>query len=145
MMTGLISLCPKFKSFWPDRTIRPPPTGTVFPALTYFLFEGASKYLENFVARIGAPQLKKLSLIFFSQITFDTPQFIQFVSRTRALKPLEKARVIFQDDIAWVNLSSPTSDQGELNVQISYDLLDWRLFSLGQVCQCTSCLPPLSV
>jgi hypothetical protein len=147
MMTGLISLRLKFKSFWPDRTIRPPPTRTVFPALTYFWFEGASKYLENLVARIDAPQLKKLSITFFSQITSDTPQFIQFVSRTRALKPLEKARVIFleglqpsgpvQEDpgkfVAARQLSghpiavSPWERESGLPVRVSDVELDWEL------------------
>jgi hypothetical protein len=142
MMTGLELLCLKFQSPQYGWTGQCPPTWSVLPVLTCFLFKGATKYLEDLVARVDTPRLNKLSITFFTQITFDTPQFIQFVSRTPRLKLLEKASVIFEDDTAWINLSSPTS--GGLNVQISYDGLNWRLFSLGQVCHCTKCLPPLS-
>ena len=142
-MTNLEVLCLKFQSPRSGSTSRRPPRRSVLPVLTCFLFKGASKYLEDLVARVDTPQLNKLSITFFEQITFDTPQFIQFVGRTPSLKPLTKARVIFEDDAAWVNLSSP--GDGGLNVQISYKELDWRLYSLDQVCLCASCLPPLSM
>ena len=144
-MTGLEVLCLKFQSPRSGLTSRCPPIHSVLPVLTCFLFKGASKYLEDLVAHVDIPRLNKLSITFFEQITFDTPQFIQFVSRTPRLKPLTKACVIFEDDTAWVNLSSPTSGNGGLNVQISYKELDWRLYSLDQVCLCTLCLPPLSM
>ena len=120
----------------------PPPTRSVLPALTNVLFKGVSEYLEDIAGRINAPQLKYLDITLFNQILFDTPQFIQFISRTPTLKALKKARVAFADGAARINLSSQTSGFGELTVKIQCKELDWQISSLEQVC--TSCLPPLS-
>ena len=73
----------------------PPPTRFVLPVLTIFLFKGVSEYLDDLVARIDAPRLNSLDITLFNQIVFDTPQLIQFISRTPAMKALEKARFTF--------------------------------------------------
>ena len=77
----------------PDRaSLCPPPsTRSIIPVLTHFVFKGAGEYLEDLVAYIDAPQLESLHIIFFDVIVFDTPQVIQFISRTPKLKALEKA------------------------------------------------------
>ena len=126
----------------------PPPTRSVLqllPVLTRFWFKGACEYLDNLVARTNAPRLNDMSVNLFNQIIFDTPQFIQFISRTPMLNVLEEARIYFGFDTASINLSSQTFDYGKpgkLNVKISCDKLDWQVSSLEQVC--SSCLPPLS-
>ena len=125
----------------PDRR-PPPPTRVVHPSLTEFQFKGASEYLEDFVARIGVPQLGKLKITVFNQIIFDMPQFIQFISRTPTLKAPEKACVVFEDGASWVNFSSQTSGFKYFEVKIPCDDLDWQISSLEQVF--TSCLPHLS-
>jgi hypothetical protein len=132
--------CPGWASRYP-----PPPTRFVLPVLTYFRFKGVSEYWDNLVARIDAPRLSSLDITFFNQIIFDTPQFIQFISRTPTLKALEKAIVTFMDGAAIVSLTSLASlHRGpELSVRISSRELDWQVSSLEQVC--TSSLPPLSV
>jgi hypothetical protein len=70
----------------PDReSQRPPPaTRPVLPSLGFFLFKGANKYLEEFVARIDTPRLFRLSTQFFNDIGF-TPELNQFISRTPTL------------------------------------------------------------
>ena len=93
------------------------------------------------MARIDTPRLLHLSITFFNQIAFDTPHFIQFISRTPKLK-LDKAHVAFEVGAASVNFSSQTSGYGELDVKVSCKESDWQLSSLEQVC--TSTLPPLS-
>jgi hypothetical protein len=131
----------------PDQASRRPPPliRSALPVLTSLNFKGVSEYLEDFVARVDAPQLNKIYIFFFNDIVFDTPQFIQFVSRTPTLRALEKARVAFRHTNAEVNLSSQTSEYGklELRVQISCRELDWQLSSLEQICS-TSRLPPFS-
>jgi hypothetical protein len=117
-------------------------THAVLPFLTIFEFKGVSEYLDDLVSPIDAPQLNKLSITFFNQILFDTPQFIQFICRTPRLKALKKAKVAFEVDSAGVNLTSQTPGYGELNVKILCRELDWQVSSLEQLC--TSCLPPLS-
>jgi hypothetical protein len=118
------------------------PDTRFLPVLNYFCFKGVSEYLDNLAARIDAPQLNSLYITFFNRVVFDTPHFIQFISRTPTLKALEKARVAFEDGTANVNLSSQTSGYGLLNVGISCRELDWQISSLEQVC--TSSLPSLS-
>ena len=123
---------------------RPPPSSrSVLPILTRFLFKGAAEYLEDLVARIDAPRLNSLRIVFFNDLAFDTPQVMQFISRAPMSRPLEKARIAFQFGGAGLNFSSQTSGDGVIKVKILCKGLDWQLSSLEQVC--TSCLPPLSM
>ena len=130
----------------PDQaTRRPlPSTRSVLPVLTQFWFKGVSEYLEDLVARIDAPQLNRLPIRFFNDIVFDTPQFMQFISRTPMLKLLEKAHITLSDKAANVNFLSRTSDWNrDFNVEILCRGMDWQVSSLEQVC--TSLLPSLSM
>jgi hypothetical protein len=133
---------PRSRPDWESRPL-PPPTRSVLPVLTYFTFKGVCEYLEDLVTRIDAPRLNKLYIIFFNQIVFDAPQFIQFIRRTPTLETFEKALVVFEYHAASVNLpSSQTSGYGMLNVKTPCIQSDWQVSSIEQVC--TSCLPPLS-
>ena len=129
----------------PDRASRlaPPKTRSILPVLTTFQFKGVSEYLEDLVACIDAPKLNLLDITLFNDIVFDTPQLIQFISRTPKSKALEKAHITLRNHAASVNFSSQTSRYGDLKVEVSCKGLDWQLSSLEQVC--TSCLPPLSM
>jgi hypothetical protein len=98
--------------------------------------------LEDLVAYIDAPRLNKLEVTFFNQIVFDTPQFIQFITRTPIWETFEKANVVFEYGVATVNLSSRTPGHGNLTVTILCIEFDWQVSSMEQVC--TLCLPPLS-
>ena len=70
----------------PDRKHPPPPCPPlmriVFPALTYFRFQGASRYLENLVARIDGPQLNKIHIAYLNKVHFKVVQFSSFINRT---------------------------------------------------------------
>jgi hypothetical protein len=92
------------------------------------------------VTRIDAPRLDTLRITFFNQIVFDTPQFIQFISRTSTSEALVKANVSFEDGNAIIDISSQ-SHYRRLKVTIPCRELDWQVSSLEQVC--TLCLPPL--
>ena len=146
-LTSLEDLCLEFQSpqSYPDQASRRPPPSTrfVLPVLTELRFKGACEYLDDLAACIDAPELNDLNITFFNQILFDTPQIIQFISRTQILEALDNAHVVFERDAAWVNLSSQTSDYGELNVKIPCKESDWQVSSLEQVC--TSSLPLLSM
>jgi hypothetical protein len=143
-LTSLESLSLEFQSprSHPNSESRrpPPPTRTALPVLAHFSFKGVCEYLEVIVARIDAPRVN-LSITFFNQIVFDTPQFMQFIGRTPTLKALENARVVFRDDAARVKFSSQSSGYGLLEVVVSCRKFDWQVSSLEQVC--TLCLPPL--
>jgi hypothetical protein len=147
MLSSLTSLMLYFRSprSCPDQASRrpPPSTRTVLPVFSTFRFKGASEYLEDLVICVDAPQLNALSVTFFNDIAFDTPQFIQFINRTPTSRTLEKAHIALGDGTASVNFLSRTPSYGELHVEISCRELDWQVSSLEQVC--ASCLPPLSM
>ena len=84
----------------------------------------------------------------FNQIVFDTPQTIQFISRTPRLKALKEAHLFFEEDGSRINLGMPKRFRslglikGMLRAKTSCEVFDWQVSSLEQVC--TSCLPSLS-
>ena len=137
-LTGLGSLSLRFQfpQSRPDQgSRRPPPLiRPVLPILTR-----GSEYIDDLVSRIDAPRLNELNITFFNQILFDTPQFIQFISRTPRLKALKEARVAFEHDTASVRL---TARSGSLRVEVRCREFDGRVSSMEQVC--TRCLPPFS-
>ena len=125
---------------------RPLPSSRfVLPVLTHFSFNGDCEYLDDFVARIGAPRLHHLSISFFNGIVFDAPQFIQFIGRTPTPKPLENAHVDFEEREARINFysgSSRTSSDRSLEVGTSC----WELYEQVSFLElvCASCSSFLS-
>jgi hypothetical protein len=114
-----------------------PPTRSTLPTLTYFLFEGVSEYLEDFVARIDAPLLDCLEIRFFHQLIFDTPQLAQFFARTPNIQPAVDAHIVFFSHK--VEITSPSTSPRQIELWISCSQSDWQLSSLAQVC--SSSLP----
>jgi hypothetical protein len=94
----------------PDREDRcpPPPTRSVLPALTWISFSGYSEYMEFLVARIDAPLLDCFSISFWNQLAYDTPQLVQFISRTPKLKAPDEAKINFSLDVVQFSLPSST-------------------------------------
>ena len=128
---------PRSRPDWAHRRL-PPPTRSVLPILTYFRFKGVCEYLEDIMTCINAPRLDYLSITLFNQIIFETPQTMQFISRSPILETFEEAVVIFASDSARVKL---TSDYGTLNMEVSCIESDWQVSSMEQIC---TSLPPLS-
>ena len=145
-LTSLRGLTLRFqspRSFPHQASRRPPPSTRSILLVLTFQFKGVSDYLEDLVARIDAPRLSILKITFFNDTVFDTPQFIQFISRTPVSRELHKAHFTLRNREAGLGLSSRTSGVKIFSVNILCQGLDWQLSSLEQVC--TSCLPPLSM
>ena len=141
-LINLRSLCLQFESYefdWENRRLLPP-TRSILPVLTSFEFKGVGEYLNDLVAGIEAPKLRKLNIYFLHQ-EFDLPQLIQFISDIPKLRTLEKGHVSFREDTATVVFSSQTYGHGVLVVDVFCEEPDYQLTSLKQVC--ASCLPPL--
>jgi hypothetical protein len=144
MLTSLKTLLLLFESFLYespgsrlDRDWRLPQARTGLPALTSFSFKGACEYLEDFVARIDAPRLDDLHITFFNQLTFDTPQLAQFISRTPTFKAHNEACVEFYNSSVSVTL--PQADSHRLHLRVSCRPSDWQLWALTPIC--TSSFP----
>jgi hypothetical protein len=146
-LTSLEYLTLKFQSprSCPDQASRRPPPSTrfVLSFLRYFNFKGVGEYLEDVVACIDTPQLNVLLTIFFNDIVFDSPQFIQFISRTPTLRAPKKAHITLRNARANLLFKSQASGDGGLSVSILCQGLGWQVSFLEQVC--TSGLPPLSM
>ena len=135
-LTRLETLSIRFESprSRPDRiTRRPPPlTRILLPALAMLWFTGVSEYLDDFVARIDAPLLKKLRMSFFHQLIFDIPQLTQFIGRAPEFKAHDKLHVSFDKEFVSVRL--PRTFVEELDYLISCKPSDWQLSSMAQLC-----------
>jgi hypothetical protein len=118
----------------PDQESRrlPHPTRTLLPSLTDFCFDGTSDYLEDFVVRIDAPLLNRVTIECFHQVTFETPQLAQFIGRIPHLRARDEARVLFSDDKVSITLPGPF-DQG-LDLEVRCEQLDLQLAFVTQSC-----------
>jgi hypothetical protein len=122
----------------PDRESRhpPPPTRTVLPALTRFVFHGASKYLEDFVARVDAPLLDNILIAFFHQRSFDIPQLTLFMRHTTKFGAFHTADMDFNFNSHRVRIgfSAMTQTYHEVfRLKILCRNLNRQLSSLAQV------------
>jgi len=119
----------------PDQPSTPRSIRTVLPALTFFLFQGVSEYLEDLTSRIDAPLLCDLNIAFFNQLIFNTPRLSSFISRAEKLRPQSQARLTFYSDS--VTLSGTAVDATVIGpgvyVNIQCESPDWQLPSLAQV------------
>jgi F-box-like len=115
-----------------------PPTRPALPALTKFEFRGVSEYLEDLVARINAPLLEELYIIFFHQLLLDTPHLVHFIKRTPKLTPHNEAQIMFLDDAVQVLLGSTQ----QVILRTSCRPSDWQLSFVAQVCHSFLSLVP---
>ena len=140
MLTSLETLRLEFKveqSYPGLESRRPfPSTRSILPTLTNFSFKGVSTYLEEFVARIDAPQLYHLSTMLFHVVDSLT-QLGQFISRTPTLGAYNEAYLIFGFSGALVRLcpfQPELSDDRMVKVQTFLQASDLQLSTLVQIC-----------
>ena len=125
---------------------QPPPTRATLPALNQFYFRGNSEYLDDLVAHIDTPLLDDLSVTFFTQLAFYTPELLRLISCTEKFITLDHAEVLFHSDHVKVKFSSSlprgTVDRESLVLVIRCRGLLCQLLGLAQVLRPP--LPPLS-
>ena len=123
--------------------IHPPPvTRNVLPALTCFVFQGASKYLEDFVAQIDSPRLDQIVIYYLTELVdFQVTQLSKFVDRSVGpkLTPFGYARILFVWGRATLfinheeNHASSDPRPAETLVSCSCEAIDWNFWNLAQV------------
>ena len=125
----------------PDQENRrsPPPTRSILPALTAFGFKGVNEYLEELVAQINTPRLVQLWTTFFSDIYFDAPELLQFITQT--FEAPKDVYVVLNSQTASVILQRQVPPV-DVRVGISCREPDSQLSSVAPIC--TSFLPLLT-
>ena len=108
---------------------RLPQTRSLLPVLNMVRFEGVIEYLDDLLARIDAPRLNDMEII-FNQDELEIAQFAQFTTRTPTLEALEYASLGFKYNAAVVKLSSQTPGYGELRVKLTSRELNSQVSSL---------------
>ncbi|KAH9955679.1 hypothetical protein BC827DRAFT_830658 [Russula dissimulans] len=71
-------------------------TRITFPNLRWFGFGGYSDYLEEILAHISTPLLKKLDIMYSDRLPFSVPHLGQFLTTTKNLMN-NAAELVFQD------------------------------------------------
>ena len=104
-------------------------TRAALPALSRLTFYGASKYFEDFVARIETPRLTRLDITFFMDPLFDIPRLRNFIDRTEGLKPFNQAEIVFFNPAIKIAFGSPT----RFDLEIRCEGPDWQLSSITQI------------
>ena len=112
----------------PSRT---PPllTHAILPALTYFTFWGNSRYLEDLISQIRAPNLDVFNTFFMDPIVVIT-QLRNFVNGAEGLKRLKRANIVLDPWSVRLSLGPPTS----LDLVTRCDRLDHRVSWIAQLC-----------
>ncbi|KAI9513369.1 hypothetical protein F5148DRAFT_15 [Russula earlei] len=118
---------------------RPPPplTRSVLPALTDLYLCGVYEYLEDLLAQIEAPLLKKLEIMFFMDLDFAVPQLHRLIGQAGSFKSCNNASVSTSDRAIQFSIFRVTDQSPELSLRISCRELDGQLSSLAQVCSST--------
>ncbi|KAI0249325.1 hypothetical protein BJV78DRAFT_708714 [Lactifluus subvellereus] len=140
-LTRLTRLSIKFESpaSRPDRR-PPPPPRVILPALIVLEFRGVSEYLEDLVARIGAPQLDTLQISLFNQLIFDIQQLPYFIDHAGMFREYNRAEVIFYRGNVEIVLRPPevaqlTFPYQKLTLGILCNEVDWQVSCMAEISQ----------
>ncbi|KAN0118607.1 hypothetical protein V8E52_005030 [Russula decolorans] len=118
-----------FTAFHPPPNATHTPQRTTLPSLTSLDFHGSSEYLEEFMARINSPALYKITIRLFNQISFENPQFCQFILRPNALG--SPTWVIVTHSAESVSVSLILNEQCVIGT--SCRRLDWQLSFVTEI------------
>jgi len=126
----------------PDPASRPlpPPTRFVLSSLTEVTFGGAYEYLEDLLARIDAPLLYDLTVIFFNftDLNSDIPQLHRLISHAEQLKAPDHAEVSISRystiELSLHPRTGAVDRRGRLMLHFDDEEFSLQLWSLAQIC-----------
>jgi hypothetical protein len=127
-------------NFRPDPSRPPPVTRNILPALVFFVFRGASEYLEDLVGRIDGPRLNHISITtWYRPVGFQVAQLSRFIDDSVGPKLVNcrHAKVSFSypyHSAVTLNLyhrpDDPDPDRPPI---ITYENINWRANPTSQV------------
>jgi hypothetical protein len=123
------------------RRLEVPPTRVIFPALTFFGFQGAYEYVEGLMAQIDAPRLTSIMMMYFDQHVSPLPQLSRFVSQTQIVKQALK----MDAEVYFYPLSCLRFVVGHSSAENRLDLGFWCEGLASQVSYSAEVLSQLSV
>jgi hypothetical protein len=107
-------------------------THVTLPNLRWLDFRGVSAYMETFVRRITTPRLKRLSVKFFTQLTFSVPTLQHFMNTAENLR-LDSAKFMFSRDGVYVRVYPRGDEMYALRMNVHCLHLDWQVSSMAQI------------
>ena len=119
-----------------ERNLFSSPTPPVMlHTLRRLTFRGKDDYLDDLVAHINTPLLKRLDLTLLFDLAFTLVNLTEFIHRTKGFVCLV-ARVIFYEDGASIDTGTNYHEQdiGKLSLYVNCESLDWKIHSATQVC-----------
>jgi hypothetical protein len=122
----------------PDQIGPPPVTRTILPALAYFVFRGASEYLEDLVGRIDGPSLNHISIsTLYRPVGFQIAQLSRFIDQSVGpkLAQCRHTEVSFQYHFFYrtvtFNFCHRPDDSGQDKTTIiSYEGIGWEAIEM---------------
>ncbi|KAI0249048.1 hypothetical protein BJV78DRAFT_1156085 [Lactifluus subvellereus] len=111
----------------------PNTTHVTLPNLGWFRFRGVSAYLEGLLARIDAPVLSNLLIVFFNQLTFTVPRLLDFMHASENFS-LSAVRLEFIGDGFVLRRDYREKPMfGPFYLKVLCRHLDWQVSSAGQI------------
>ena len=108
-------------------------THVTLPNLRWFAFQGGSAYLEAVVGRITAPRLEQFGIEFFEQLTFSVPCLLQFMNKTRHLRPGSAKFEFASEDVCVEFYSREEPRMNILSICVYCRHLDSQVSSVTQI------------
>jgi hypothetical protein len=108
------------------------------PNLRWFMFGGASTYLEALLPSMTTPLLEKFTIYFPAQSTFSTPSLLQFMRTTGNLRfPI--AKLVFREqDVAVVMFPHEGAKTYSFLMHVRCSTLAAQVSSMAQICDVLS-------
>jgi hypothetical protein len=106
---------------------------STFPSLISLKFDGASEYLDAFVARSHMPVLDWMVTRFYNQAIIEIPHFVGLLSRREGIKVLTRANITLEEKSVRVHFLEKVSPVIKLELSILCRGLDWKLSLLTQI------------
>jgi hypothetical protein len=108
-------------------------TPIILPNLRSFVFRGVSAYIEALIHRIATPNLERLDIELFHQLTFSIPRLLQFVSRTENLRFDSAKFQFFRERVDVKIYLREEATTYALSIRVDCWHLDWQISSVAQI------------
>jgi len=111
----------------------PAMTHVTLPDLCQFQFGGTNAYLEALLSHMTTPILETLVVLFFPQVTFSTPNLLQFMNTTKSIR-LTTAEFGFGDTA--VTMDVHPEEEAEIYafcLEVTCQHLDEQVSSMVQI------------